>query len=90
MKNLSNCHIEEVTANMFEHLDVYSIKLNYKRFEIVRYNSKITKGWLVGVFDTERRDYVNGSDGFLKNFLTAKSLFVKLLEKEKEKLFYQF
>ena len=85
-----NKYAYDLKANDFQDQSVYSITVNYKKIELVRYNTPSIKGWLVSRFDTERNDYTGGSDGFIKNFLTAKSLFINLLETEKSKLFCQF
>jgi lipid II:glycine glycyltransferase (peptidoglycan interpeptide bridge formation enzyme) len=82
--------VHELKANDFVNESIYSITVNYKRIELIRYNTPSIKGWLVSRFDTERKDYTGGSNGYINNFLTAKSLFIKLIEKEKEKLTYQF
>lgn len=85
-----NKSIHELKANDFKDGSIYQILVNYKRIELVRYNTPSVKGWLVSRFDTERQNYTGGSDGFIKNFLAAKSLFINLLESEKSKLFNQF
>jgi hypothetical protein len=90
MENIQKIPVHELKTNHFENGSIYQITVNYKRIELIRYNTPSIKGWLVSKFDIERNDYINGSNGFIKNFLSAKSLFIKFLETEKGKLFKQF
>jgi hypothetical protein len=52
--------IHELKANDFKDGSIYSITVNYKRIELIRYNTPSIKGWLVSRFDIERNDYTGG------------------------------